>query len=56
MEVGRFIKHLLSALAMLAVLLIVLFWGLNFIATRVSPLSGFAAGAANLASGAAYGY
>jgi nitrogen fixation/metabolism regulation signal transduction histidine kinase len=56
MEIGRFLKHLLYAMVMLAVLLIVLFWALNFIATKVGPLSGLATGTANLASGAAYGY
>lgn len=56
MRVTQFLKHLFAATAMLAVMLIVLYWSLNFIAKHVSPLSGIANSAANLASGAAYGF
>lgn len=57
MKIGKFLEHLGKALIILAVLLIVLWWTLNFIAKKApSPISGFASTTANIASGAAYGY
>lgn len=53
---GKFAKNLLWAILMLAALLIVLWFVLNFLATKTpAPLSTAAAWTANQASGAAYG-
>lgn len=55
-KIGKFAEHLLWALVMLAALLVILWFILNFLATKTpAPISSFAAGTANLASGSAYG-
>lgn len=55
-KLGKFAQNLLWALVMLAALLIVLWFVLNFLATKTpAPISTAAAWTANQASGSAYG-
>lgn len=55
-QLGRFSSHLLTALVMLAALLIALWFILNVLATRTpAPISSAASTVEGLASGSAYG-
>lgn len=55
-SLGKFGEHLLWALVMLAALLIILWFVLNFLATKTpAPLSTAAAWTAGAASGSSYG-